>query len=77
MLDAIGLKDYFDQLIIGAECARAKPHPDPYQVQLRPPHIHGDMQCSLCIRSQPCLVRWCVSGLAGVCSNRCRFAPCV
>jgi hypothetical protein len=30
MLDAIGLK--VDVLIIGAECARAKPHPDPYQV---------------------------------------------
>jgi hypothetical protein len=58
MLDAIGLNDYFDELIIGAECARAKPHPDPYQVQLRPPHIHGDMQWSLRIRSQPCFVRW-------------------
>jgi FMN phosphatase YigB (HAD superfamily) len=32
MLAAIGLDAYFDQLIIGEECRRAKPHPDPYEV---------------------------------------------
>lgn len=32
MLAAIGLEAYFDQLIIGEECQRAKPHPDPYEV---------------------------------------------
>ena len=30
MFEALGLADYFDDVIIGAECARAKPFPDPY-----------------------------------------------
>ena len=30
MLAAIGARDYFDTLIIGEECARGKPAPDPY-----------------------------------------------
>lgn len=30
MLDAIGLSDAFDVVVIGEECARGKPHPDPY-----------------------------------------------
>lgn len=34
MLRAIGLRDYFDVLVIGEECARAKPHPEPYQVAM-------------------------------------------
>ena len=34
MISALGLDGYFDLLVIGAECARAKPHPDPYQAAL-------------------------------------------
>ncbi|WP_238366117.1 HAD family hydrolase [Mesobacterium pallidum] len=30
MLEAIGERHRFDTLVIGEECARAKPHPDPY-----------------------------------------------
>ncbi|MEP2533137.1 HAD family phosphatase [Shimia sp.] len=30
MLDAIEMHDLFDTLIIGEECVRGKPHPDPY-----------------------------------------------
>lgn len=30
MLKAIGLYDDFDTIVLGEECARAKPHPDPY-----------------------------------------------
>lgn len=30
MLDAIGLADTFEAVIFSANCARAKPHPDPY-----------------------------------------------
>lgn len=31
MFEALGLADYFDDVISGAECARAKPFPDPYE----------------------------------------------
>jgi len=34
MLAALGLEGYFDLLIIGAECTRAKPNPDPYQAAM-------------------------------------------
>ena len=30
MLDAIGQRGRFDTIIIGEECPRGKPHPDPY-----------------------------------------------
>ncbi|KAG2438041.1 hypothetical protein HXX76_005655 [Chlamydomonas incerta] len=30
MLAALGLDSYFEHLVLGEECARAKPHPDPY-----------------------------------------------
>lgn len=30
MLRGLGLEDYFQHVIIGAECTRAKPYPDPY-----------------------------------------------
>ncbi|MDU8913116.1 HAD-IA family hydrolase [Aestuariicoccus sp. MJ-SS9] len=30
MLAAIGLRERFDTIVIGEECDRAKPHPDPY-----------------------------------------------
>jgi beta-phosphoglucomutase-like phosphatase (HAD superfamily) len=36
MLAAVGLDAFFgERLVIGAECARAKPHPEPYLEGLR------------------------------------------
>lgn len=30
MIAAVGLTDFFEHLVIGSECKRAKPFPDPY-----------------------------------------------
>ncbi|KAA3460317.1 haloacid dehalogenase-like hydrolase domain-containing protein Sgpp isoform X1 [Gossypium australe] len=30
MISKLGLKDFFDVVIVGSECERAKPYPDPY-----------------------------------------------
>ena len=30
MLEAIELRDHFDTIVIGEECAKGKPHPEPY-----------------------------------------------
>jgi len=38
MLDTIGRREWFDTLIIGDECERAKPDPLPYTVR-RPPAL--------------------------------------
>ncbi|MCB1356737.1 MAG: HAD family phosphatase [Maritimibacter sp.] len=35
MLEAIGLRDAFDCIVIGEECARAKPDPEPYLEAMR------------------------------------------
>lgn len=35
MLTAIGLNARFETVIFGADCTRAKPHPDPYLAGLR------------------------------------------
>ncbi len=35
MLGAIGARDFFDVIVIGEECARGKPHPDPYAEAMR------------------------------------------
>ncbi len=35
MLEAIGLRDAFDTIVIGEECARAKPDPEPYLEAMR------------------------------------------
>lgn len=34
MLDAIGLRDQFDTIIIGEECSRGKPDPEPYRAAM-------------------------------------------
>lgn len=34
MLDAIGARAYFELLVIGEECPRGKPHPDPYRIAM-------------------------------------------
>lgn len=40
MLDIIGKRDFFDILIIGDECANAKPDPEPYIVASRALGLH-------------------------------------
>lgn len=35
MLRALGLEGYFEHLVIGTECTRAKPFPDPYLEGMR------------------------------------------
>jgi beta-phosphoglucomutase-like phosphatase (HAD superfamily) len=35
MLSALGLDTFFETLVIGAECSRAKPHPEPYLEGMR------------------------------------------
>lgn len=35
MLQALGLDTYFEVVVLGEECPRAKPHPDPYQHALK------------------------------------------
>ncbi|GGH24025.1 haloacid dehalogenase superfamily, subfamily IA, variant 3 with third motif having DD or ED [Cribrihabitans marinus] len=35
MLQAIGLRGAFETIVIGEECSRAKPHPDPYLAAMR------------------------------------------
>jgi HAD superfamily hydrolase (TIGR01509 family) len=34
MLEAIGLSNYFEDIVYGERCPRAKPHPDPYLIGL-------------------------------------------
>lgn len=40
MISGLGLTDFFDALVIGAECEKAKPHPDPYLEGLRRATTH-------------------------------------
>ncbi len=35
MLEAVGLRHHFEVLVIGEECPRGKPHPDPYREAMR------------------------------------------
>jgi HAD superfamily hydrolase (TIGR01509 family) len=35
MLSALQLDKYFEAVVLGEECVRAKPHPDPYQQALQ------------------------------------------
>ncbi|WGW02945.1 HAD family hydrolase [Tropicibacter oceani] len=42
MLNAIGLRDAFETLIIGDECARGKPDPDPYLAAMRALDVAAD-----------------------------------
>eukprot|EP01024_Parvocaulis_polyphysoides_P025328 TRINITY_DN2312_c1_g6_i3.p1 TRINITY_DN2312_c1_g6~~TRINITY_DN2312_c1_g6_i3.p1 ORF type:complete len:216 (-),score=24.07 TRINITY_DN2312_c1_g6_i3:30-647(-) len=39
MLKGIGRKEYFQTLIIGEECPRAKPYPDPYIIAIHQPGV--------------------------------------
>lgn len=34
MIQGLGLESFFQHLVIGAECERAKPFPDPYQAAM-------------------------------------------
>ena len=46
MLRALGLEEYFEHVVIGTECARAKPHPDPYLEGMR---LVGAGDASRCV----------------------------
>jgi HAD superfamily hydrolase (TIGR01509 family) len=35
MIEGLGLQNFFDCVVIGAECVRAKPNPDPYVMAMR------------------------------------------
>eukprot|EP00892_Ulva_mutabilis_P008639 jgi/Ulvmu1/6147/UM028_0003.1 len=41
MLAAIGLADYFEDVVFGEQCMRAKPHPEPYLVGLQRLSLSG------------------------------------
>ncbi len=42
MLDCIGLSSYFDMVVLGSDCQRPKPFPDPYLVALDALHLQRD-----------------------------------
>ena len=42
MIAALGMTSFFDYVIIGPECARAKPFPDPYLLGLQEMGIRAD-----------------------------------
>ncbi|MFV0359777.1 HAD family hydrolase [Tropicimonas sp.] len=48
---ALGIADRIDALIIGSECPRAKPHPDPYVEGLR--RLGADAASSLAFEDSP------------------------
>jgi len=35
MIRAVGLEQFFDFIVVGEECARPKPHPEPYRIAMR------------------------------------------
>ena len=47
-------RSYFDKVILGEDCARPKPHPDPYQAGLDFMSLKPD-EC-ICVRGLAC---WC------------------
>lgn len=51
MLDAIGLSDYFEEVVFGEHCARPKPFPDPYQLGLEKIGLTPD--CTLVFEDSP------------------------
>ena len=46
MLTSLGLDGYFEHVVIGTECIRAKPHPDPYLEGMR---LVGACDASRCV----------------------------
>ena len=51
MLKAIGLSDYFEEVVFGAHCARPKPFPDPYLLGLE--NIGMTPDCTLVFEDSP------------------------
>lgn len=60
MLKAIGLLEQFDSIVIGEECERAKPHPDPYLVGAK--NIGVALDEVLAIEDSPSGVQAAVAG---------------
>lgn len=42
MIAAVGLADFFEYSVIGSECKRAKPFPDPYLTGLELLHVSAE-----------------------------------
>eukprot|EP00955_Chlamydomonas_euryale_P027695 292322-Chlamydomonas_euryale.AAC.10 len=51
MLGALGLETYFESLVLGEECTRAKPFPDPYLEGLK--KLGLDAQATLVVEDSP------------------------
>lgn len=51
MLRSIGLSDYFEEVVIGSQCTRAKPFPDPYLYGLEKIGLTND--CALVFEDSP------------------------
>lgn len=51
MLEAIGLSDYFEDVVFGAHCPRPKPFPDPYLLGLEKIGLTPD--CTLVFEDSP------------------------
>lgn len=51
MLEAIGLSDYFEDIVFGAHCPRPKPFPDPYLLGLEKIGLGSD--CTLVFEDSP------------------------
>ena len=51
MISKLGLKDFFDAVILGSDCERAKPYPDPYLKALEVLEVSKDhtFVCEVCI----------------------------
>lgn len=60
MLKAIGLLEHFDSIVIGEECERAKPHPDPYLVGAK--NIGVELDQVFAVEDSPSGVRAAVAG---------------
>lgn len=52
MISKLGLKDFFDVVIVGSECERAKPYPDPYLKALELLKVSKDHTfiCEVCVQ---------------------------
>ncbi|KAH7291552.1 hypothetical protein KP509_29G021500 [Ceratopteris richardii] len=59
MISLIGLSDFFDEIIIGDECERPKPFPDPYQRALK--HFGIEPHQAFVLEDSPTGIRAAVS----------------
>lgn len=53
ILAALGLDGFFEHVVYGEDCERAKPHPDPYQVAMRLLGVEGTPALALVCEDSP------------------------